>query len=138
VNKSVWFLLVVAVSVLAALYLWVQPAPPRGAAATGPVIAGAGATVAAAPAAAAAEFEFDIAQGKVRGPPALQATAGQRVTLRVRSDIADELHVHGYDLSAPVPANEPVALTFIAAHAGRFEIELHHANLELGALEVQP
>jgi hypothetical protein len=87
---------------------------------------------------AAVEFEFDLAGGQVRGPLALRVREGQRVTLRVRSDTADELHVHGYELSAPLPAAEWVALTFVAARAGRFEIELHGAHRELGALEVQP
>ncbi|MGH8482369.1 MAG: hypothetical protein ACRES8_07905, partial [Nevskiaceae bacterium] len=76
--------------------------------------------------------------GKVHGPPGLTAREGQQITLRVRSDVADELHVHGYELTAPLPAGEPVALTFIAARAGRFEVELHHSHRELGVLEVQP
>ena len=128
-NKAGWTLLAMAAAAVAGLYLWARPAAqPAPVAAAG----------AAAMPVTATEFEFEIAQGKVRGPPALTATAGQRVTLRVRSDVTDELHVHGYDLSAPVPAGEIVSLTFIAARGGRFEIELHHANLELGALEIQP
>ena len=98
------------------------------------------ATPAAAPVAApaGAEFAFVITAGKIVGPPAMLAREGEQVTLRIRSDVADELHVHGYDLSAPLPAGEEVALRFIAARAGRFEVELHRAHRELGALEVQP
>ena len=129
-NKTGAAFLVLSVAVLAALYLFARPAPE------------APPPVAATPAAPAAvqvrEFEFEVLGGKVRGPLGLAVREGERVTLRVRSDVADELHVHGYDLSAPLPAGEAVALNFVASKAGRFEVELHHAHLELGALEVHP
>lgn len=132
-NKTAALLLALAGAALVALYVLVRPQPP-------PVAPPAAAAPAAAPAplVTSRDYEFEVAQGKIRGPAALPANVGERVTLRVRSDVAGELHVHGYDLSAPVAPNEPVALTFVAAHAGRFEVELHGAHLELGALEVQP
>ena len=129
-KQAGWILLVLAGAVLAALYLWARPQPQ-------PAALAVPASVPTAPV-TAREFEFEIAQGKIRGPLDLTANQGQRVTLRVRSDVADELHVHGYDLGTPLPAGESVALTFIAARAGRFEIELHHAGVELGAVEIQP
>lgn len=119
-----------AVVVLAALYGWVRPQSPPEPVAAGPV------PVPAAP--SAREFDFEIAQGRVTGPPLLSVIQGERVTLRVRSDAADELHVHGYDLAAPLPAGETVALSFVAGVAGRFEVELHAARRGIGALEVQP
>ena len=132
-NKSAVVVLALSAMVLSALYLFARPQPQPAA----PALLDAAGAATVAPA-AAPEFEFEVAKGKVTGPPSLTASKGQRVTVRVRSDVADELHVHGYELSAPVPAGEPVALTFIAAQAGRFEIELHGAHLELGALEVRP
>lgn len=134
-NRAAWVLLALAGVTLAGLYWWARPetAPPRPAPppadTTAPPVA---------PADEAARFSFEIAGGKVIGPPVLAATAGQRITLRVRSDVADELHVHGYDLSAPLPAGEEVALTFVASRSGRFEVELHGSHRELGALEVRP
>jgi hypothetical protein len=135
-TRAGWILLALAGLVLTGLYLWARP-PPQPLPAP-PAIAAT--PTAAAPAAAAppGEFAFDIAAGKITGPMALTVRQGEQVTLRVQSDVADELHVHGYDLAAPLPAGEPVALTFIAAKAGRFEVELHHSHRELGALEVQP
>ena len=133
-----WLLLAVAVVALTGLYLLARPqAPPaQEPPATAPVAAAA---PSAPPAPVTArEFEFDVAQGKVTGPPHLQVNQNERVLLRVRSDVADELHVHGYDLSAPLPAGEAVTLAFIAARSGRFEVELHGAHRQLGALEVQP
>ena len=147
---SNWLLFAVGVVALTGLYLVARPqtttVPPPAAtvpAATAP--AAAGTVVAVAPSAAPApapvtarEFEFEVAQGKVTGPPHLRVNQNERVLLRVRSDVTDELHVHGYELSAPLPAGEAVTLTFIAARSGRFELELHGAHRQLGALEVQP
>lgn len=130
-NKTPLALMGAAGAALAALYGWVSPQPQPGPA---PTVAAAPVS----PAPAAREFDFEITQGRVNGPPLLAVTQGERVTLRVRSDVADELHVHGYELSAPLPAGEVVALAFIAGKAGRFEVELHKAHREIGALEVQP
>jgi hypothetical protein len=132
-NRIAWTLAALAAVVLAVVYLRARPqsaAPPAPATATAPALA--------APDPPTSDFEFEISAGQVRGPLALQVTEGQRVRLRVRSDVADELHVHGYDLSAPLPAGEAVALTFVAQRAGRFDIELHHTHRALAALEVQP
>lgn len=134
-NRAGWIACAIAVPALALLYLWARPPQPPEPA---PPVAAAAPQAVAAPAYMPVEFPFEIEAGVVRGPLALVAQQGQQVTLRVRSDVADELHVHGYDLSAPLPAGEAVALTFIAARAGRFEVELHRAHRELGALEVHP
>lgn len=134
-HRLAFVVLVLSFAALAALYVWVRPAPeplpaspPAASTASEP----------AAVVAAAQEFDFEIAKGKVSGPPSLAVHQGQRVRIRVRSDREDELHLHGYDLSAPLPAGEIVTLGFIADRGGRFELELHHAQLQLGALEVQP
>lgn len=143
-NRIGWILLGLAAGLVIGLYLWARPQPrvpaPAPATAAPPATAAAPTTAASptAPAAPPGEFSFDIAQGTVRGPLSMAVRQGEQVSIRVRSDVADELHVHGYGLTAPLPAGEDVALTFIAARAGRFEVELHHSHRELGALEVQP
>lgn len=136
-NRIGWVVLGLAAGLVIGLYLWARPQPP----AATPTSAAAPATTAPAAAPTApppGEFSFEIAQGQVRGPLSMTARQGEQVSIRVRSDVADELHLHGYELTAPLPAGEDVALTFIAAKAGRFEVELHHSHRELGALEVQP
>jgi hypothetical protein len=135
-----WLLLAVAIVALTGMYLLARPPAPAEPPALAPVAQAPAAVAPAAPAepVTAREFEFDVAQGKVTGPPQLQANQNERVILRVRSDVADELHVHGYDLSAPLPAGELVSLTFVAGRSGRFGVELHGAHRELGTLEVQP
>jgi len=139
-NKTGAVLLLLSAAVLAALYLFARPEaqtePQVAAAAAAPP--GTGPAQPAPPLADVREFTFEIAAGAVRGPAQLIVGEGERVTLRVRSDAADELHLHGYDISVPLPAGEEVVLKFVASKAGRFEVELHRAHLELGALEVHP
>jgi hypothetical protein len=141
-NRIGWVVLGLAAGLVIGLYLWARPqpltAPPASAAAPAAPAAAAAAATASPTAAPPGEFSFDIAQGQVRGPLSMAVRQGEQVSIRVRSDVADELHLHGYELTAPLPAGEDVALTFIAAKAGRFEVELHHSHRELGALEVQP
>lgn len=61
---------------------------------------------------------------------------GSTVTLLVSSDVADEIHVHGYDVMKDVTANAPATLTFKADQPGRFEVEFEKAGLRLLMLQV--
>ncbi len=63
---------------------------------------------------------------------------GDRVRIRVRSDVADEVHVHGYDLAKEVPAGGSVAFDFPAKIEGAFEIELESRKQQLAELKVEP
>jgi hypothetical protein len=92
-----------------------------------------------APAAVPAVFELVIKGGRlVSGPAVIQVREGERVALHIRSDRGDELHLHGYDLHAQIRPGETASLQFTADRTGRFDLELHKANAELGALEVYP
>ena len=138
-NRIGWVVAGLAAGLVIGLYLWARPQPPAPAPASAAAPAAPAAAPAASPTAAPpGEFSFDITQGQVRGPLSMTVRQGEQVSIRVRTDVTDELHLHGYELTAPLPAGEDVALTFIAAKAGRFEVELHHSHRELGALEVQP
>lgn len=84
-------------------------------------------------------FEVVIKGGKpVGGPVLLQVHQGEQVTLNIKSDSADEMHLHGYDLHAHITPDQTVSLQFNASHTGHFGLELHKAHTELGALEVYP
>jgi heme/copper-type cytochrome/quinol oxidase subunit 2 len=72
------------------------------------------------------------------GPSAIRLVQGDEITLNIRTDRADELHIHGYDLRANLLPGQVVSLTFIATVTGRFGIELHKAHVAIGALEVYP
>jgi hypothetical protein len=84
-------------------------------------------------------FDLVVKGGKlVSGQALLQVHRGERVSLRIHSDSKDELHLHGYDLKAPIMPGETARLQFTADRTGRFGLELHKAHGELGTLEVYP
>ena len=60
------------------------------------------------------------------------------VVLTVTSDVADEVHVHGYDLMADVAPDAPATIRFTADAPGRFEIELEDTGVQIAELEVRP
>ena len=92
-----------------------------------------------APTPAPKAFDLVIKGGRlVEGPTVIQVHQGDDVIIRLLSDAADELHLHGYDLHIKTKPGQTVSLQFTAARTGRFGYELHHAKAELGALEVYP
>ncbi|HEY8584314.1 MAG TPA: hypothetical protein VIL49_15260 [Capillimicrobium sp.] len=74
----------------------------------------------------------------VGGVEELSYALGDEVDFRVRSDVDEELHVHGYEIVEPLPAGKAVRVRFPADIDGRFEIELHGAGSQIAELEVQP
>ncbi len=67
-----------------------------------------------------------------------EAKKGDPVVVIVRSDVADEVHVHGYDLMADVAPGKPVRIEFTANLTGRFEIELEGRGKQIAQLTVLP
>jgi major membrane immunogen (membrane-anchored lipoprotein) len=59
------------------------------------------------------------------------------VRLVVTSDVADEIHLHGYDETADITAGGTATLTFTASIPGVFEVELESAELVLARFQVQ-
>lgn len=60
------------------------------------------------------------------------------MTLIVSADVADEVHVHGYDLMADVAPGSPARISFEASVPGRFEVELESRALQIAELRVGP
>jgi len=56
---------------------------------------------------------------------------GQKVAVVVHSDVADEVHVHGYDLHKDVDAGGTVRIEFPATITGVFEAELEDRKLQI-------
>jgi hypothetical protein len=56
----------------------------------------------------------------------------------VRSDVADEIHVHGYDVTGNAAPGKPARVAFEADLVGRFEIELENRGVQIGELTVRP
>ena len=60
---------------------------------------------------------IDVQGGKpVGGIKKLSYTKGDQVRFKVNSDVADEIHVHGYDFHKDVPAGGSVALQLPGEH----------------------
>ena len=76
-----------------------------------------------------------LTQGKVTK---LRFTEGQLVRFRVKSDVADHVHVHGYDLMQDVQPGQTITMSFPATITGIFEIELEDRAEEIGQLRVDP
>jgi hypothetical protein len=62
----------------------------------------------------------------------------ERIALVVRSDVADEVHLHGYDLFRDIAAGGIARIAFTADVPGRFEVELEERGLQIGELTVEP
>jgi hypothetical protein len=75
--------------------------------------------------------------GEVTGNAREQVNRGETVRLVVASDVAEEVHVHGYDKRVAVPANGTAELTFTADIPGVFEVELEQRHRRLFTLEVR-
>jgi hypothetical protein len=62
---------------------------------------------------------------------------GDRVVLVVTSDVADEVHVHGYDLSRDLVPGRRARIAFRARLPGRFVIELEDRHAQIAELTVR-
>src|SRR4051812_3016189 len=74
----------------------------------------------------------------VSGPETLQVNQGDEVNITITSDVAEELHLHGYDKSVELEKDKPATLSFTADISGRFVYELENSKVDIGVLEVLP
>jgi hypothetical protein len=74
----------------------------------------------------------------VGGVQELEYSAGDQIRFKVDSDVADEIHVHGYDLMKDVPAGGSVSFSFPAEIEGIFEVELEGRKEQIAELRVNP
>ncbi|MET9700319.1 hypothetical protein ABZY31_25855 [Streptomyces sp. NPDC006529] len=79
-----------------------------------------------------------VHDGKVTPAPGrTELKRGERVALRVTSDRADTLHVHGYDKELTLPAGQEATLVLTVDRPGLFEVETHESDLVLTQLLVR-
>ncbi len=93
-------------------------------------------------------FELTITGSAVpAGQRVLHALKGDVVTLRIASDTAGELHIHGYRQAAMLAVAGKMELTFAVHATGRYRIEWHATGQRgkgdqhgpaLATLEVRP
>ena len=82
---------------------------------------------------------FDVSiEGAEMSPEEVSVNEDDDVTFRINSDKPMELHIHGYDVEREVEPGKTAELRFEADLTGRFEIEDHDSEKELGALQVRP
>jgi hypothetical protein len=82
-------------------------------------------------------IEIVVTGGQVVGGVQRERVSlGEPVLLSVTSDVADEVHVHGYDLKEDVAAGGTAEIEFTADLAGVWEVELEHSKVQLVELEV--
>jgi heme/copper-type cytochrome/quinol oxidase subunit 2 len=83
--------------------------------------------------------QIEVKGGKpVGGIKKIKVDKGDRVQFAVHSDVADEVHVHGYDFHKDVAAGGTVRFDFPAKIDGSFEIELEDLEEQIASLQVQP
>jgi len=74
----------------------------------------------------------------VGGVKKLRYRKGDTIRFRVKADIDDEIHFHGYDLSKPVGPGRVVAMSVPATIDGIFEVELENLGVAFAEVEVRP
>ncbi len=74
----------------------------------------------------------------VGGIKELEYNAGDEIHFKVKSDVADEVHVHGYDLMKDVTAGGTVSFDFPAEIEGIFEAELEGRKEQIAEITVNP
>ena len=68
----------------------------------------------------------------------LEFKKGDTVRFRARHSAAEEVHVHGYDVTKDLQPGKTETISFEADIEGIFEIELEHSGTPIGTLKVEP
>lgn len=74
----------------------------------------------------------------VGGVRDLSFTQGDDIRFKVESDVADEVHFHGYDVGMDVEAGGSVTFDVPATDAGVFEVELEERVVPIAEITVNP
>jgi hypothetical protein len=74
----------------------------------------------------------------VGGVRRVTVSQGRRVVLNVMSDVADHVHLHGYDLMRDVGPGQPARLAFRATIVGTVEAELEDRGVQIASITATP
>lgn len=74
----------------------------------------------------------------VGGVAELAFTKGERIRFRVTSDVADHVHLHGYDVFEDIAAGGEARFDLPATLEGVFEVELEDRVVPLAEITVSP
>jgi hypothetical protein len=82
---------------------------------------------------------IDVVDGQPKGGVTdLEFVKGDEIKFAVRSNTADEVHVHGYDIEEEIEPGKPAIFDFPADLEGVFEVELHGSETQIAELTVSP
>ena len=85
------------------------------------------------------KIDFEIKDGEpVGGVQELTFTQGDEIRFQVDSDVADEVHFHGYDVGKDVEAGGSVTFDVPATDTGVFEVELEERVVPIAEITVNP
>jgi hypothetical protein len=86
-----------------------------------------------------AQVRINVRGGKpVGGVRRVTVGEGRRVILIVTSDVADHVHLHGYNVFRDVAPGMPARLAFRATIVGTVEVELEDRRVPLARITTQP
>lgn len=74
----------------------------------------------------------------VGGVREIKLDKGDLLRLRVRSDRAENVHLHGYDIAKPVAPGRPASFSVRAKIEGIFELELEESGVPIAEVTVNP
>ncbi|MFP5330781.1 MAG: hypothetical protein ACLGHX_00235 [Acidimicrobiia bacterium] len=111
---------------------------PSSTTTTTTTVAGPSSSTTTEPAFDGTVIDITVTGETVSGGGRISVPQGSPVRLVVNADSSDEVHLHGYDLAAPVEPDTPALIEFVADIPGVFEIEFEGSGLKLGDLEVSP
>ena len=84
-------------------------------------------------------INIEVRDGEPAGGVArLSVDRDRPIDLVVSADVADEVHVHRYDISRDVAPGQPAHIRFEATIPGRIEVELEERHMPLLELTVNP
>jgi hypothetical protein len=129
-----------ALGLIVSLYFALSPGGDDGAtpATTVAQTTTEGTTTAPAPPEAAQIIRVSVPGDRAPTVKKFTVKQGRQVALVVTSALADEVHLHGYDLHADVAPGKPATIRFKANAPGLFEAELESRSLPIVELEVRP
>lgn len=82
---------------------------------------------------------IDVVDGEPKGGVAkIEVDTGESIEFTVTSDLSEEIHVHGFDLSEEVGPGQEAAFDFPADLEGIYEVELENSAVPIAELRVNP
>jgi heme/copper-type cytochrome/quinol oxidase subunit 2 len=77
-----------------------------------------------------------VAHQATPSTPVYKVTKGQEIRLKVYSDVADSVHVHGFEKMAAIPQGTIATVEFFANKKGHFNVDMTRSHLKLFQLQV--